>query len=121
MNTSNVTRRNFLKTATVTGLGASLAGVSRSTAATAENGNSSSDLSRVRPAPSGQRPVHDLTTEPIERVRVAVIGLSRGLVHVTSCLNIDFAEVVAVCDWRDDRAQIAASESEKKGGKGPAI
>src|SRR5262249_28761115 len=81
----------------------------------------SSDLGRVRPAPSGQRAVHDLTTEPIERVRVAVIGLSRGLVHVTSCLNIEFADVVAVCDWRDDRAQIAASECEKKRGKRPSV
>jgi hypothetical protein len=122
MNTSNLSRRNFIKASTLTGLGASLAGVTSGCAATKEGaGAAPTNLSQVRLAPAGQKPVHDLTTKPMERVRVAVIGLSRGMIHVTNGLNIDFADIVAVCDWRDDRAQAAAAACEKQRGKRPAV
>lgn len=77
--------------------------------------------SATRPRPEGQRPVHDLTTEPREKVRIAVIGLNRGMAHVTAASKIGFSEVVAVCDWRDDRAQHAANVCEQLGRKRPAI
>ena len=81
----------------------------------------SSDLSLIRPRPGGQKPVHELTTKPRERIRVAVIGLHRGMTHISSCLNIEFADVVAVCDLRDDRAKEAADACEKQRGKRPAV
>ena len=84
-------------------------------------GLSRGNISRTRPRPAGQKPVHDLTTKPLERVRVAVIGLHRGLTHVGSCLGIEFAEVVAVCDIVDDRAKVAADLCEKRSGKRPVI
>ena len=75
----------------------------------------------TRPRPAGQKPVHELTTPPRERVRLAVIGLSRGLSHVEDCLNIEFADIVAVCDLRADRAAKAADLCEQKRGKRPAV
>ena len=123
MNKSNLSRRNFLKASALAGVGASFAGVSTAAppVAPSSGGASTSDISATRPRPAGQKPVHDLTTKPLERVRVAVIGLHRGMTHVDSCLGIEFAEVVAVCDIIDDRAKAAADRCEKKSGKRPVI
>lgn len=131
MNQSNTSRRDFLKASMLAGLGASVAGVSggcasdRPPAATASTvtaaGALSADYTSTRPRSPGQKPVHDLTTTPLEKVRVAVIGLHRGLTHVTNCAGIEFAEIVAVCDIFDDRAQAAADVCEKKTGERPVI
>jgi hypothetical protein len=115
----HISRRNFLKASAIAGVGSSLAGISGGCASTEKDAASHSHGSAARPA--NQKPVHDLTTNPQERIRVAVIGLRRGMVHVTSCLNIEFAEVVAVCDLRNDRAVEAADACEKKTGKRPAV
>jgi hypothetical protein len=128
MNPANASRRDFLKASMLAGLGASLASVTGgcaaappAAAATAKPGVLSADYMSTRPRPASQKPVHDLTTAPRDRVRVAVIGLHRGLTHVTNCANIEFAEVVAVCDIVDDRARAAADVVAKKTGKRPAI
>ncbi|HSY42560.1 MAG TPA: hypothetical protein VK811_01530, partial [Candidatus Acidoferrum sp.] len=128
MNNSNASRRDFLKASMLAGLGASLAKVTggcatgRPAMATGANlGILSADYSSTRPRPAGQKPVHDLTTPPLDKVRVAVIGLHRGMAHVNNCLGIEFAEVTAVCDIVDDRAKAAAAACEKKSGKCPAI
>ena len=107
------------------GLGASLATASalgqQNFAKATAAGVLSSNFSGTRPRPSGQKPVNTLTTPPLQKVRVAVIGLHRGLTHVSSALGIEFAEVVAVCDIFDDRAKHAADLVEKKSGKRPVI
>jgi predicted dehydrogenase len=131
MKNTNSSRRDFLKTSALAGLGASAAGISATSAvardATMEPVTLSSgivipgDISVTRPRPAGQKPVHDLTTPPLEKVRVAVIGLNRGMSHVEACLKLEFCEIVAVCDLRDDRARHAASECEKAGAKAPAV
>jgi len=121
MSHSQPSRRDFLKASALAGLSASVASFSGGNATAKENGGALPNLSQLRPQPSGQKPVHDLTTQPLERVRVAVIGLSRGMTHVSECLNIEFADVVAVCDLRDDRAQSAAAACEKKRGKRPVV
>ncbi len=121
MNGENLSRRSFLKASTVAGLGASLAGVSAGCVTVKDAVSSTPELVRVRPLAAGVQPVNDLTTDPVERVRVAVIGLNRGMTHVNDCLNIEFADVIAVCDLRDDRAQAAAAACEKKRGKRPAV
>jgi hypothetical protein len=123
MNHSKLSRRNFLKASAVAGVGASVATISfgAEPVAPSTGGLSRGDISLARPRPAGQKPVHDLTTKPLERVRVAVIGLHRGLTHVGSCLGIEFAEVVAVCDIVDDRAKVAADLCEKRSGKRPVI
>jgi hypothetical protein len=71
--------------------------------------------------PAGQKPVHDLTTEPLQRIRAGFIGLHRGMTHVENCLKLDFVDVVAVCDWRDERAQGAASACAKMRGRRPEV
>lgn len=121
MKLPNLSRRNFLKASSVAGLGATLGGGASSYAAGSGALSPTANLSQVRPLIAGRKPVHNLTTKPRERVRVAVIGLSRGMTHVTDCLNIEFADIVAVCDLRDDRTQAAAAACEKKTGKAPAI
>jgi hypothetical protein len=128
MNTPILSRRGFLKTSMLAGLGASVAGIVDTTmgravepGSSANEGTTPSDPGRLPPRPAGQHPVHELTTKPLERVRVAVIGLHRGMAHVQSCLGIDFADITAVCDLRDDRAKAAADACEKKSGKRPAV
>jgi hypothetical protein len=128
MTHSSLSRRSFLKNSVLAGLGASLArsadagagpaGVS----ATSAGGNAGSpDTGRVPERAANQSPVHTLATKPLERVRVAVIGLHRGMAHVSDCLGIEFAEVVAVCDLRDERAQAAADATMAKRGRRPAV
>lgn len=122
MNQSNLSRRDFLKASALAGLGASIASVSNAATPVGPSTGAASlkDISQTRPRPVGNRPVHDLTTKPLDRVRVAVIGLNRGMAHVESCLGIEFADVVAVCDLRNERAVHAADVCEKKRGKRPA-
>ena len=120
-------RRDFLKTVGLVGAGLTAASLSRTAADSVKPANAaaegvlSADFTTTRPRPAGAKPVHDLTTAPLARVRVGVIGLHRGMTHVNSCLGIEFADVVAVCDIVDDRAQAAANACEKKTGKRPAI
>jgi Oxidoreductase family, NAD-binding Rossmann fold/TAT (twin-arginine translocation) pathway signal sequence len=122
MKNSNFSRRNFLKTSAIAGVGLSVGGVSGAPLAPTPSGAvSHSDISRTRPRPRGQKPVNELTTKPLTKVRVAVIGLHRGMSHVQSCLGIDFVEIVAVCDLINERAVQAADACEKKSGKRPAI
>ncbi len=115
MNNSNLSRRNFFKASALAGMGATIARVSLGAEPVAPSSGelSATDISLTRPRPSGQKPVNTLTTKPLEKVRVAVIGLHRGLTHVGACSGIEFAEVVAVCDVVDDRAKAAADLCEK--------
>lgn len=125
----NTTRRDLLKTTALGGLGASLASILGGTASAATTAPVTlpsgivirPDIVSLRPRPTGQKPVHELTTKPLRKVRVGHIGLSRGMTHVNDALNIEFAEVVAVCDLRDERAKNAADHCEKLQGKRPAI
>jgi hypothetical protein len=123
MSESKFSRRNFLKASALAGVGASIASVSAAAPPLPPSTGfvSPEDISQTRPRPTGNKPVLELTTKPLERVRVAVIGLSRGMTHVESCLGIEFADVVAVCDLRNERAVHAADVVEKKCGKRPAI
>src|SRR5450759_1020309 len=100
MKNSDFSRRDFLKASTVAGLGASLAGISGGCASveksdSVRSSGMSSNLNQTHPRPGGQKPVNELNTKPMERIRVAVIGLHRGMTHVKCCLNIEFADVVA--------------------------
>ncbi len=131
MNKTRSSRRDFLKVSALAGLGASAARISTPSAAAQDVATEpvtlpsgiviKGDVSVTRPRPAGQQPVHDLTTQPLDKVRVGVIGLHRGMAHVDACLKIEFCEVVAVCDVFDDRAKNAANECEKAGAKAPAI
>jgi len=126
MNKKNASRRDFLKSSMLAGLGASLVNVTGSASAQdvtppSASGVLSRNFSGTRPRPSGQKPVNELTTKPMDRVRIAVIGLHRGMTHVANCLKIDFVDIVAVCDIVDERAKAAADQCEKHSGKRPAV
>ncbi len=125
----NPTRRDLLKTAALGGLGSSLASLFPGAANAADTPPVTlpggmvirPDVVATRPRPAGQRPVHDLTTKPLDRLRVAHIGLSRGMTHVNDSLNIEFVDVVAVCDLRDERARNAADQCERVRGRRPEV
>jgi hypothetical protein len=126
VNTPNLSRRSFIKRSAATGLGMSLAGALAGGAlhvsGTAGQGDPGApEPGTVRARGAGQLPVHKLETPPLEKVRVAVIGLHRGMEHVRSCLGTEFSEVVAICDLKDARAQAAADACEKARGKRPAV
>ena len=126
----STTRRDLFKTTALGGLATSLASILDGTAATIPGSSPITlssgitirpDIVSTRPRPAGQKPVHNLTTKPLDKVRVAHIGLSRGMTHVNDSLNIEFVEVVAVCDLRDERAKSAADRCEKARGKRPEV
>src|SRR5579859_1987823 len=127
MNNQRPSRRDFLKSSAIAGVGLSLTALSAGTAAPQESANAKSlvaegnDGGVFSPRPAGQRPVHDLTTRPLERVRAAFIGLNRGMTHVSNSLKLDFVDVVAVCDLRDDRARRAAKLCSERRGKSPEV
>ncbi len=128
MKDSNSSRRDFLKTASLAGLGAALAGCASPTGRK-EIGAVTlpskivlpPDIGVTRPRPIGQKPVHNLTTAPKEKIRVAFIGLNRGMTHVNACLHLEFVEIVAVCDLREDRTKSAADACVAKNGKQPVM
>jgi len=120
----NSHRRDFLKLGALAGLGLGLSAVPSAEAKPDPRDLkllSAADISTTRPRPAGNKPVWDLTTKPTDKVRVAVIGLSRGRGHVNSAANIPFAEVVAVCDIVEARAKGAAANVKKITGKEPAM
>jgi len=126
----NSTRRDILKTTALGGLASSLTGLlgGSSSAAIASGPVTLSsgltirpDIVNPRPRPAGQKPVHTLTTKPLEKVRVALIGLSRGMTHLSDSLNLEFVEVVAVCDLRAEHANNAADMCGKASGKRPKV
>jgi hypothetical protein len=133
MNNTNSSRRDFLKASALAGLSAAVAGVS--TGCAVENGPGKSgavtlpggivlkpDLGQTRSRPAGQKPVHDLATKPLERVRLGFIGCGgRGTALIGEVLGIDFADVVAVCDLRTERAESAAGRVERARGRRPAV
>lgn len=61
-----------------------------------------------------------LRAEPaIDRIRVAVIGLSRGMAHVNTFAALPNVEIAAVCDVDRDRLAAGAKEAAAKQGSAP--
>ena len=129
------TRRDLLKTSSLAGLGASImAATGCGTAgggvrAPADSATTTAGgivlpagLGSTRPRPAGQRPVHALTTKPLDKVRIAAIGCGgRGSSLMHDCLGIEFAELVAVCDLRLERATAMAERVVQAGRPKPAV
>src|SRR6516165_3910935 len=98
MNNPESSRRDFLKKSALAGVSASLAALSGGCAT--HQGSSftisgGTGTAHVPPRPAGQKPVHQLTTRPLQRVRAGFIGLNRGMTHVSNSLKLDFVDVVA--------------------------
>ena len=115
-------RREFLKSSALAGIAVSMTGaVGGCASRAAQPASVSSAAGNPLPRPAGQKAVHDLTTRSLEKVRAGFIGLNRGMIHVQSCLKLDFADVVAVCDLRDDRAQRASDLCAQARGRRPEV
>ena len=66
--------------------------------------------------PAGQTDVLQLTANPIPVVRIAFIGLGmRGPGAVERMMHIDGVEIVALCDIRKERVELANQFLEEKG------
>jgi hypothetical protein len=125
----NTSRRNFLKTAALASVSASIAtlaggcaGGSSKTIISKGGMALATDLDQTRQRPAGQKPVHDLTTPSLDKVRVGLIGAGlRGSAHIRDLLDIEFAQIVAVCDLRQERAERMGDTIEKARGKRPAV
>ena len=119
-------RREFLRLAALAGIGFGIGNGLTADAQAAPDPRALrfsgiTDIGKVRPRPAGAKPVWNLTTKPLEKVRVAHIGLSRGMTHLSDSVNLPFVEVVAVCDLLQDRANKAAEKVKGKTGKAPAV
>ncbi|MFY8229636.1 MAG: Gfo/Idh/MocA family oxidoreductase, partial [Opitutales bacterium] len=113
-------RRDFLKLSALAGLGLGALAEAKPDPAQLKQ-RAAADMGTPRPRPAGHKPVWDLRTKPQEKIRVGIIGLNRGRAHVASCVATPFAEVVALCDILDERAQAQAEVVRKKTGRTPAI
>lgn len=122
---SNNSRREFIKASVLAGAGALAAGtpgMAQSVPANKSVKLSSgvvlpANIGATRPRAAGLKPVHNLTTKPLEKVRVALIGCHRGATHANDAASIEFSELVAVCDWRKERAENLANSIEKNRGR----
>ncbi len=127
MSNHDASRRDFLKATALAGLGASAlaSGCASPSARSITTGGGvtlAADIGQTRPRPAGQKPVHSLTTTPIEKVRVACVGCGgRGSSLMHNVLGVEFAEIVAVCDIIPDRAERLAAAVEKATGKRPKV
>lgn len=125
MTTSNdSSRRDLLRLGAVSGVGLGLHLVDTVQAAPDPRAllmQDANGLALAPPRPAGHRPVYALQTPPLQKVRCAVIGLSRGMTLLNSALHVDFVEVVAVCDIIDERAQKAFDLVKRLTGNEPAV
>lgn len=105
-------RREFIKKAALAGAGIMIAPSLAGTEARLRESRKTLQRSR----PFGAETVHDLTTEPRERVRVGIIGLGqRGLSGaLENVLKIPFADVVALCDSVSEQAEKAKKYCEEQ-------
>ncbi len=73
------------------------------------------ESSSIQPRPQGQTDVIELRCEPIENVRIAVIGLgNRGIGAVGRLSVVPNASIVAVCDIQDRYVERAMKSLAKK-------
>src|SRR5690606_15995025 len=115
-NMKNETRRNFLKQAGLTGLGIIGAGLLKG----AEMEAAHVDLS-YRPT-SKPFNMAGFKAPPLERVRVAVIGLGqRGPSHVRNLIKIEGVEITALCDVVPSKAVSLQKWLVEKGEPSPQL
>jgi len=109
-------RRNFIKNtaAGLAGLGIALPGIAKIGKEIENHLNNPIPL-------AGQKTVMGLRTEPIEKVRIGLIGLGmRGMGAVGRLLNVEGVEITAVCDIIPERVMKAQKIVVDKGRQEPA-
>ena len=84
-------RREFLKLSAMAGLSLGLGAIPSAAAAPDPKNlklQGHDEISVTRPRPAGNKPVWDLQTKPLQKVRCAFIGLSRGSTRRTGCFSL---------------------------------
>src|SRR6478609_3672681 len=118
-------RREFLRNSVLAGLGAGILGSSRALGAVPaanEVVSGTFDVSSLRPRAAGAKSVHDLTTKPLDNVRIAVIGLGqRGGTLTPDAMHTKLGTITALCDLRKERAEKMAERVQKTAGNTPAV
>ncbi len=105
--TGNVGRRSFIKTA------AGIGGLAMA---------SSSTLNAARPPKRQGESVAGLRADPMEEVRVGIIGCgSRSGTHINHMVAIEGARITSVCDNHEPAAQNAAKSIVDGGGEEPKV
>jgi predicted dehydrogenase len=108
-------RRGFLKKAALgtTAIGLGIKGLSARSGALTEI--------LTLPRPAGQGSVMGLACEPLQKVRIGVIGLGmRGSEAVERLLYVEGVEITAVCDTIPDRVEKARKTVTDRGRPSPA-
>lgn len=87
-----------------------------------KNTNPHAEGESVALRPEGAIYMGNYAAEPIELVRVAIIGLSeRGIPQTLQFASIPHCSVVGLCDLQPEAAHEAAAELEKRCGLRPAV
>ncbi len=115
MSDNRTNRRDFIRIAAAgaAALGLGMKGI---------KGNSQEISGLIPPnRPLGQKTVMGLTCEPLEKVRIGVIGLGmRGIEAVSRLLYVEGVEITAVCDILPERVLQAQKNVKEKGLSEPA-
>ena len=105
-------RRDFLKLATLAGLGSAAAGLT---------GCASPGGSGTRRLP-GEGPRGFFTAPPLDEVRIGFVGVGgMGSAHVNNLVKIDGCRITAICDIVPERAERNAAKVEKAGFAKPKL
>ena len=112
---TNTNRRDFIRIAAAgaAALGLGFKGIRESRAEKFDN--------EMLPRPEGQSHVMGLACEPMEKVRIGVIGLGmRGMDAVSRLLYVEGVEITAVCDKIPERVEKAKQIVIERGRPEPA-
>jgi len=108
-------RRDFLKTSAVAGIGVTLGGRLGSAGGPPSRSGDTGNASAYRPAAGFAAP-------PIETVRMAFVGVGlQGGSHVRNFLRIEGVEIVALCDVDEPRAREVAQWVVEDGRPAPGL
>jgi predicted dehydrogenase len=112
-------RRDFLKSAAVAGVG--MAATGPFTSAIAENVDAATNPGGEPPAPKGRKSMRAVPFEAHDVVRVGIVGTGlRGRSVLNELLGVDGVKIVALCDVVPDKLQKATKAITDKGGDAPA-
>jgi predicted dehydrogenase len=117
MKQNNIDRRNFIKTSALTG---AFLGLSAADLHSKDKLHLQEELERIsQPTKAKGKSVMGLKVDPIEQVKVAIIGVgNRGSGHVRTVHALyPKVKVMAICDIREEKARKSADYLAEKGQK----
>lgn len=108
-------RRSFLKKGTLAGFGSAIAGL-------AVSGCAHQVKPAIKSVLTGQKSMIGVGSSPKDVIKVGFVGIGNmGSGHVRNLVDLEGAEVTAVCDIRPERTQWARKHIMEHGGAEPAV